>query len=337
MKHLLLLSLCCLLMVSVSAYGGSLEESLQKLAGTGVQGYVGPIVTAFGTDLNGGWFHKSPSAEMYGFDLEFGVVAMGSSFNAASKTIPAGSGGLITFDAAQSLALAQSIPNYNLLPAAQQQAIQNKIANTPFNVQLSGPTIVGSSSDFVQMKVPGQTITVNGQQFTIPDNVITTTLTGYKDNLNTLPLGAAQLTLGTLVGTQVTFRWLPSYQDPSFGKLKYFGFGIQHNPGIWFPTPLPVNLALCFFTQTLDAGTVLTSKATAYGISASKTFGPGPVNVTPVRRGHAGEFNDDGQLCVYPYLASAAKRHSAGECQPSAQRRRQSEGDCGTEHKTSLP
>ena len=78
MKHILLLSLCCLLMVSSSAYSGSLDETLQKMAGSAVQGYVGPIVTGFGTDLNGGWFHRAPSAEMYGFDLEFGLVAMGT-------------------------------------------------------------------------------------------------------------------------------------------------------------------------------------------------------------------------------------------------------------------
>ncbi len=281
MKNLLFLSLCCLLMVSASAYSGSLDSTLQKMAGSAVQGYVAPVVSGFGADLNGGWFHKAPSAKMVGFDLEFGVVAMGALYNSSNRTISNGVNGLFSFDATQSATLAQSIPNYDLLSPAQQLAIQNKIASTVFSVQLTGPTIVGSKSDSVKVKFPGQNIVVNGQTFPIPDNIITTGVTGYLGNLPALPLIAPQLSIGTIVGTQLTFRWLPAYQNADFGKLKFFGYGIQHNPGIWFPNPLPVDVCLSYFTETLDAGTILTTKASEYGINASKTFGPGLFSVTP--------------------------------------------------------
>ena len=72
---------------------------------------------------------------------------MGAMFSDANKTIPAGVGGQFTFDAAQSAQMARSIPNYNSLPAAYQQAIRNKIANTAFTVELTGPTIIGSKTD----------------------------------------------------------------------------------------------------------------------------------------------------------------------------------------------
>ncbi|HTY10305.1 MAG TPA: DUF6588 family protein [Bacteroidota bacterium] len=307
MKNLLLLSLCCLLIVSGSASGGSLDETLQKMAGSAVQGYVSPIVTAFGTDLNGGWFHRAPAAEMYGFDLEFGLVAMGASMKNANTTIPGGVGGQFTFDDQQSAQIAQSIPNWNLIPGAQQQAIINKIATTPFNVQLTGPTIVGSKDDFVQVKFPGQTITVNGQSFTIPDNVINTSVTGYLGTISTIPLAAPQLSIGTLVGTQLTFRWLPSYNNADYGKLKYFGFGIQHNPGIWFPQPLPVNLCLSFFTQSLDAGSIFTTKTTAFGINASKTFGPGALNITP----YAGFMLESSKM-TFSYTSTLTLPNNAG-------------------------
>ena len=126
MKSLLLLPLCCLLMVSPLAYSGSLDSTLQKMAGSAVQGYVGPIVSGFGADLNGGWFHKAPSAEMYGFDFEVGIVAMGTLFSDANKTIPAGVGGQFSFDATQSELLASSIPNYSSLPSTYQSAITNQ-------------------------------------------------------------------------------------------------------------------------------------------------------------------------------------------------------------------
>jgi len=286
MKQFLLLSLCCLLMGSASAYSGSLDSTLQKMAGSAVQGYVGPIVSGFGADLNGGWFHRAPTAEMYGFDLEFGVVAMGTLFSDAHKTIPAGVGGQFTFDAAQSAQIAATIPNYSSLPASYQSAIKNQIANTPFTVDLTGPTIIGSKTDTVKVNFHAQPITVNTpngpQTYNLGSTSINTGVTGLLDNVKTIPLAAPQLSIGTLVGTQLTFRYLPNVKlNSDIGELKYFGFGIQHNPGIWFPNPLPLDVSASFFTQTLDVGSVLKTKATAFGVNASKRFGPGALNITP--------------------------------------------------------
>jgi len=284
MKHLLLLSFCCLLMISSFAYSASLDSTLQKMAGSAVQGYVGPVVSGFGADLNGGWFHRAPKAEMYGFDLEFGVVAMGTLFSDANKTIPTGIEGDFRFDATQAHAIAEGIPNYNsiFVSNAQRQAIDNQIANTTFQVTLSGPTIIGSKTDTVKVNVPSQQIVVNGSPYTIPASVINTDATGLLGNLKTIPLAAPQLSIGTIVGTQLTFRYLPNVKlNSDIGELKYFGFGIQHNPGIWFPNPLPLDVCASFFTQTLDVGTILKTKATAFGINASKTFGPGALNITP--------------------------------------------------------
>ncbi|MGA9407295.1 MAG: DUF6588 family protein [Bacteroidota bacterium] len=287
MKNPFFLLFCCLLLVSTSAFSnGSLDSTLQKMAGSAVQGYVGPIVSGFGADLNGGWFHKAPSAKMFGFDLELGVVAMGALFNTADKTIPAGANGQFSLDATQTAQIASTIPGYSSLPANYQSAIQNQISKTVFNVGISGPTIVGSKTDTVKVNFPAQAITVNTpggtKTYDIPANVINTGVTGLLGNLSFIPLAAPQLSIGTIVGTQLTFRYLPNVKlNSDIGDLKFVGYGIQHNPGVWFPNPLPVDLCLSFFTQTLDAGTILTTKATEYGINASKTFGPGPVSITP--------------------------------------------------------
>jgi hypothetical protein len=286
MKKTLLIAICALFVGSVAAYSQSLDSTLQKMAGSAVQGYVGPIVSGFGADLNGGWFHKAPSAKMFGFDLEFGVVAMATVFSDANKSIPSGVGGDFSFDATQSATLASSIPNYNTLPASYQSAIKTQISNTVFSVELTGPTIIGPKTDTVKVKFPGQTISVNTpggpQNYTIPDNVINTGVTGLLDNVTMVPLAAPQLSIGTIVGTQFTFRYLPSVKiNSDIGEFKYFGFGIQHNPGIWFPNPLPIDICASFFTQKLDVGTIFSTTATAYGINISKRFGPGALNITP--------------------------------------------------------
>jgi hypothetical protein len=115
-------------------------------------------------------------------------------------------------------------------------------------------------------------------------HVITLPIGGFEviSDLSFLPLVAPQLSVGTVFGTRATFRYLPSVTiNEEFGKLKYFGFGIQHNPGVLLPTPLPVDVAVGFFTQTLEVGTLFKATTTAFGLNASKKLGIGPINITP--------------------------------------------------------
>ena len=58
----------------------TLEETLGILSADAAKKYLSPISSAFGSDLNGGWFHRAPEAKKFGFDLEIGFVVMGSFF-----------------------------------------------------------------------------------------------------------------------------------------------------------------------------------------------------------------------------------------------------------------
>ncbi len=306
MKKLLLLAVCGALMLSAPAYSQGLQETLQKVAGNAAVGYVSPITTGFGTDLNGGWFHKAPSTTMFGFDLEFGLVAMGTPYKDADKTFD--TNGNFRFDVTQTQGIVDAAlppPAANDPLLAQKNALRasltNKIANTDFNVRIKGPTAIGNT--FVSnTKTPNDqlSVTLSAQGITIPytnpithitkDTTInlpaTVKLLGVGgipniQKLSFLPLGAPQLTLGTFVGTQFTFRYLPSYTITDVGKASYFGFGVAHNPGIWFPTPLPVDFSLSYFTQTLKFDPYINAKSTAFGVNVSKRFGPGALNITP--------------------------------------------------------
>jgi hypothetical protein len=96
-----------------------------------------------------------------------------------------------------------------------------------------------------------------------------------------IPLVAPQLSIGTFFGTQFTFRYVPNIKVDKLGEIKYFGFGAQHNPGVWFGDILPLELSASFFTQSLEAGSVFKAKATAFGVNASKRLGWGFLNITP--------------------------------------------------------
>jgi hypothetical protein len=97
-----------------------------------------------------------------------------------------------------------------------------------------------------------------------------------------IPLTTPQLSIGTLFGTSVELRYLPSVQLKSdLGKFKYFGIGIQHNPSVWFDNPLPVDISVGFYTETLDVGSEFSSKGTVFGLNVGKTFGPAALSITP--------------------------------------------------------
>ncbi len=287
MKKILLMTICCLLALSTTAYTQSLDSTLQRLAGDAAKSYVSPIVSGFGSDLNAGWFHRAPSAKMFGIDLEFGFVAMGTFFAEENKSFA--TSGDFRFNKTQATAMTNFVQNY-ALPQNKKDELQNAmisaITGVDFNVGIAGPTIIGPKADSMKITFAQRTITTNtslgSRTDTIPGQIIPLPVGGILDGVTLVPFFAPQLSIGTFVGTQFTFRYLPSVKvSADIGEFKYFGFGVQHNPGIWFPNPLPVDLSVSYFTQTLDVGTIFSTKTSAFGVNVSKRFGPGALNITP--------------------------------------------------------
>ncbi|MFZ0390980.1 MAG: DUF6588 family protein, partial [Calditrichia bacterium] len=169
-------------------------------------------------------------------------------------------------------------------------------------VTISGATVIGSLEDYIKVRFPGGTYLVNGQQIEVAESTVELPVAGFKDlsNLTLLPLASPQFSLGTVMGTRTVFRFLPSMEvNKDLGKFSYFGFGIQHNPAVWLNQPLPVDLAVGFFTQTLKVGDLFKTKTTAFGINASKQFGSNFLNVTP----YAGILRENAKMEVgYDYL-----------------------------------
>lgn len=273
-----------------------LEGSLERLSRDAAKQYVGPVVSGIGSDLNAGWFHRAPKASMFNFDLEFGVVVMGTLFSDEHKTF--GTSGVFQFDSSQAAYLTNSIndPSYNSLPPAYKnqakQEIINQIRGKDYTVGIGGPTIIGSKTDSVKISFQGgqftfrdplgtsRTVTVPSQKMALP----VTGLLGDTQFLgkNMIPLAAPQLTLGTFAGSQFTFRYLPNYKiSEELGETKYFGWGIQHNPAVWFPVEFPIDLSASYFRQKINAGSIFEAKTTAFGVNVSKRLGWGALNLTP--------------------------------------------------------
>lgn len=255
----------------LQAQSNDLEATLGKITGEASKAYVAPISSAFGANLNSGWVHSAPKATKFSFDLEIGFVAMATLFGDANKTFA--SSGKFRFNSAQAELL---IPDN--ITGEQRTRIKNEILSRDFTVSISGPTIVGSKKDSVKVVFPGATI--QGQ--TLSSKTIVLPVTGYLEELPALPLIAPQVTIGTVFGTSVAFRYFPEFEiNPELGKFKYFGFGLQHTPSMWIPFPLPVNVSVGYFTQSMEVGKVFKTSASIFGLFASKRFGPGFINIEP--------------------------------------------------------
>lgn len=275
----------------------SLEETLSELSSTAGKAYVAPVISAFGSNLNSGWVSKVPSATKVGFHLDLKIAAMGSFFSDENKTFV--TTGRFFFASAQvdQILAASGISSSN----SQYAAIKNEVLKTNFDVNFSGPTIVGSKNEYLKINFPGKTIQVQNQNVTLSKTDFSITeVKGFLDELPALPTAAPQLTLGTVMGTNVSFRYLPDVDIEDMGKFTFFGVGFIHNPGVWFPNPLPVDLGIGYFTQKMKVGDVFESTANQFGLYVSKTFGI-VISITP----YAGLISENSKTTVsYDYQSN---------------------------------
>jgi len=261
----------------------SLQGTLQRLSTDAAKSYVSPIVSGFGADLNGGWFHKAPRSTKLGFDLEVGVVAMGTFFKDENKTFS--SSGSAMLDPMIVDQMTQGLSTFGGF----RDSVRNQLYGSGISVNIYGPTVVGSKNDSVKLEYTGTPVTIHNFDGAGHDTTLTlahalqaTPVTGLLEELSVLPLAAPQVTLGTIFGTHVSIRYLPEVQlDSKIGSLKYFGFGIQHNPAVWFDQDFPVDLSIGYFTQSLDVGSLLSTSTKAFGLQASRRLGWSYLNLTP--------------------------------------------------------
>jgi len=269
----------------ISLYAGDdLSGSLTNLYQDIGEAYTSPIVTGFGTTINSGWFHDSAREVDFGLDLEYGFVVMGSFFPESEKTFEAT--GDIMFGRNDAETLTTFLFGDSL------QYIQDYLINTimaqNIEVGISGPTIVGSAEDSIYIVFPEQDFIVivpeTGDEIpvTVPEQIIVIPVGGVLEELTMLPYFTTQLSLGTIYGTKLIFRFIPiSDSEDDMGNFGYFGIGIQHNPNSWLHKDLPVDISASIFTQKLSIGDILTVDSTALGVNISKTLGYKWLNFTP--------------------------------------------------------
>jgi hypothetical protein len=294
------------------------ENTISRLQPAVARAYVSSVPSGFGANLNTGWYHKAPSPRKLGFNVEGGIITMATLVGSGKKKLDMRAA--FAFDTANARHIAARADTTGTGPNA--DAMRDSLAmvliRTENEVRFRGPTVLGSNRDTIQIYFSERKILVPGfDSVTVQDDTLQVrgasgllgNLPGLIGQLQAVPLFIPQLTLGTVMGTNVTLRWLPETQTlEELGTVKLFGIGVQHNPAVWFEQTLPVDFGFGFFNQKLEVGELMVAKSWAVALNVSRTFGERFVGVTP----YGGVQYENTQIdFTYTYRDMNAQPHPA--------------------------
>lgn len=114
------------------------------------------------------------------------------------------------------------------------------------------PTIFGSEEG---VEVPGTDVKVPGVWDT-----------------NFFPFAVPQVTIGSVLGTQLVFRYIKLNIDESIGEISLKGWGIRHSISQYIPL-CPVDIAASYYRQNFEIGSIVDASASYLGLQVS--YSPG--------------------------------------------------------------
>jgi hypothetical protein len=170
------------LLLSSNIHSQTIAETLSNLSSDAVLKYSEPVISAFGSSMNSGWFTGLP-ASSNGIHAKLRFVGVGSFF----------SDDLRTFNHTGNLRLTSSQVD--------------EILSRDWEVIFNGPTITGNYDDYLKVDFPSAEV----QGYTIDQYTLELTdVRGYLDNIDVMPSPALQFDLGSLIGTGVSILLMAS-------------------------------------------------------------------------------------------------------------------------------
>ncbi|HNY29573.1 MAG TPA: hypothetical protein PKO15_01685 [Fibrobacteria bacterium] len=277
-----------LLLTGASFAADDLQANIEQMTGDATKAYMAPLTSAVGADLNAGFFNHSPNPDLWGIDIQAGIVMVGSSFT-DTKTFSADGNIALNQTMADELAKQMAASN-----GVTSQLLIDRIADSlvgkRVGVRFQGPTSVGSDEDKVKIvmtsspdvPVPGVG-SVNATGRSVETEI---TGTGMSGVLPGIPLLYPQINIGTAAGTQIAFRGYPgSLEVDGLGDVSFWGLGINHNPGYWNDKenylPFGINSSVTATYTNFSIGDEFSWSGWSLGVMASRRVGFRFLNITP--------------------------------------------------------
>ena len=266
-------ALILFLQLPVKLYSQSIAETLSNLSSDAVLKYSEPVISAFGSSMNSGWFTGLP-ASTNGIHAKLRFVGVGSFFSDDLRTF-SHTGSLRLTSAQVDEILYSSGYDPNTIP--NYESVKNDILSRDWEVLFNGPTITGNYDDYLKVDFPSAEI----QGYTIEQYTLELTdVRGYLNNINVMPSPALQFDLGSLIGTGVSVRYFRGINLQDLGIVNIFGGGISHNLNYWFDDSLPLEIGFGYYFQSFKVGDIFKNTASQYGMFISKRIG-GRISIEP--------------------------------------------------------
>jgi hypothetical protein len=90
-------------------------------------------------------------------------------------------------------------------------------------------------------------------------------------NTSIFPLGAPQITIGSIYGTRAIVRFIATPAMKSFPSATLWGIGLQHSISQYVPA-IPVDVAAHVFYSKFSFGDLVNFSGTSIGVEASKSL-----------------------------------------------------------------
>ena len=258
-------------------YSQTLSETMETMVKKNTQGYLGPMVTAFGMGLNSGTYHNAKPHKLLGFDFKLGVSMTtitddGKTFDFVlpDADIPLS----FTIDGATHPISVNPVDVYG----------SNRTSSTMFgdttrnaievNTDAAIDIIAGqlaTSTGFSEAEIK----TMYNSEITsaIEDNIPTIyTPPGF--NLPAVPMVVPQVSIGLIKDIELTFRGMPAVPIGDMGEFTFSGFGGKIGLNQFIPIPsiaLP-RIALGYYMTNLAVGDMIKMKNSIITLQASKSI-----------------------------------------------------------------
>lgn len=257
-----LATLALLLSFSFGAQAQELGELLSDVGSSYGSMYTTPLTNSLGADLNSGLFHTAKSNKgLFGLNVYFGIKVAGMFVNESDQLFDLQFPSTVNFD-------------YTVNG-------QTYDFEVPVDFAVTGaPTIFGNRESALATGTVRFDTTIVDGGINYPVSIDTTfsqEIIGGLISTKIAPIAIPHASFGSLLGTDITVRWLPEVSHPEFGHVKLIGGGIRHSLNRYIDS-LPIDLAVAATWQQLETGSSvggdfnMNINTFAYSVIASKSL-----------------------------------------------------------------
>jgi hypothetical protein len=253
-------------------FAQDLTKTLEALAKENAKGYLGPVVTAFGTGANSGTFQRAKPHKILGFDVTFNVTPIAIPDDALEYEF---------FIPEDNISVPIAVPGYG-----------TETVNLPFNVLYSSKTVptffgddegvdIGVNDSGTRTAIVNSLATSTSLDASQIETLAGTEITAAIDDIPPLvegikginfPLFATimpQVSVGLPLNLEVTFRGFKTEIEGNTMQLGGFGAKIGFSEFI----PLfPVDLAAGWYATNLNLAGIVKGSNSILTLQASKSI-----------------------------------------------------------------